>query len=459
MRNLIVVGVVGLFVAGLMTGCGDDDSSQVPTSPTSPTTIQPPTATTSANRAPQTSGSIPAQILTVGGDPTLVDVAPYFSDPDGGALTYTAMSSDADTVTAAVSGSIVALTAIAAGPASVTVTATDSGDLTATQMLRYRATWEALAPTTTWRGLMVADENRCSSYDPDDYSYPQSVETDIVEQLGGIYSPYTCETFGSMRETDIEHIVARSEAHDSGLCAADGTTRERFARDLLNLTLANPALNRNEKRDKDAAEWQPDQNTCWFAQTVVDVRLAYGLTVDPQERDALERILAGCSSTAIACDLEPSNRAPEAVGTIPAQTLTAGGSASSVNVAPYFRDPDDDALTYTAASNSTGTVTASASGSTVTLTSVAAGTATVTVTASDGRLNATQTMTVTVRASSDPPPPVQAFRNCTAMRNAGWTRGVNRNGGTYKPAWDDAEKQTYQLNTARDRDNDGHACE
>ena len=192
-----------------MTGCGDDDSSQVPTSPT---TIQPPTATTSANRAPQTSGSIPAQILTVGGDPTLVDVAPYFSDPDGGALTYTAMSSDADTVTAAVSGSIVALTAIAAGPASVTVTATDSGNLTATQMLRYRATWEALAPTTTWRGLMVADENRCSSYDPDDYSYPQWVEDDIVEQLGGIYSPYTCETFGSTRETDIEHIVARSEA-------------------------------------------------------------------------------------------------------------------------------------------------------------------------------------------------------------------------------------------------------
>ena len=454
-RKLMVVGVVGLLVGGFMTGCGDDDSSPMPTSPS---TLDPPTETTTANRAPEASGPIPAQVLTVG-DPTLVEVAPYFSDPDGDELTYAAMSSDPDTVTATVSGSIVTLTALGAGPATVTVTATDPGNLTATQMLRYRATWEALAPTTMWRGLAVADENRCSRYDPDDYSYPQSVEADIVAQLGGVYSPYTCETFDSTRETDIEHVVARSEAHDSGLCAADVATRERFAGDLLNLTLASPALNRNEKRDKDAAEWQPDQNTCWFAKTVVDVRLAYGLTVDPQERDALERMLAGCSSTAIACDLEPSNRAPEAVGTIPAQTLTAGGSAGSVDVAPYFRDPDDDALTYAVASSSTGTVTASASGSTVTLTPVVAGTATVTVTASDGSLNTTQNITVTVTASSDPPPPVQVFRNCTAMRNAGWIRGVNRKGGTYKQAWDDAEKRTYQLNTARDRDNDGHACE
>ena len=45
------------------------------------------------------------------------------------------------------------------------------------------------------------------------------------------------------------------------------------------------------------------------------------------------------------------------------------------------------------------------------------------------------------------------------MRDAGWNRGVNRNGGTYRAAWDEAEKDTYALNTARDRDGDGHACE
>ena len=159
-------------------------------------------------------------------------------------------------------------------------------------------------PTQTgaWRGLTIAPENRCSPYDADDYSYPQSVEDDIVRDLGGIYSPYTCESFDSDTETDIEHIVARSEAHDSGLCRADDATRTQFARDLLNLTLASPSLNRSQKSDRDAAAWMPDQNRCWFAQTVVDVRLKYGLTVDQREADAIDRMLAGCTSTAISCN-------------------------------------------------------------------------------------------------------------------------------------------------------------
>ena len=166
----------------------------------------------------------------------------------------------------------------------------------------------APTPTTpqqagSWRGLTIAPEDRCSPYDSDDYSYPQSVEDDIVRDLGGIYSPYTCESFDSDTETDIEHIVARSEAHDSGLCRADDATRTQFARDLLNLTLASPSLNRSQKSDKDAAEWMPDQNQCWFAQTVVDVRLKYGLTIDQAEADAIDQMLAGCTSTAISCDI------------------------------------------------------------------------------------------------------------------------------------------------------------
>lgn len=157
-------------------------------------------------------------------------------------------------------------------------------------------------PARTWRGLTVAPEERCSPYDADDYRYPQSVEDDIARNLGGVYSPYTCEVFDSISETDIEHIVARSEAHDSGLCEADADTRTRFAQDLLNLTLAPPALNRSQKSDLDAAEWLPDQNRCWFAKTIVDVRLRYGLTIDQAEADSLEQILAGCQSAAISCD-------------------------------------------------------------------------------------------------------------------------------------------------------------
>ena len=95
---------------------------------------------------------------------------------------------------------------------------------------------------------------------------------DCGSALRGVYSPYTCETFGELTETDIEHIVARSEAHDSGLCSALPERKREFARDIRNLTLSAPHLNRNLKGAKDAADWRPDENRCWFAWRVIDVR-------------------------------------------------------------------------------------------------------------------------------------------------------------------------------------------
>jgi hypothetical protein len=154
-------------------------------------------------------------------------------------------------------------------------------------------------PAALWRGITVAPEDRCSPYDPDDYRYSPSVEPKIVEAQGGIYGPYTGTWFESIRETDIEHIVARSEAHDSGLCAADPATRARFASDLLNLTLASPSVNRHQKVDKDAAEWLPELNGCWYVDRIIQVRREYELTIDQNEADAIGQVLAGCESTEI----------------------------------------------------------------------------------------------------------------------------------------------------------------
>ena len=159
------------------------------------------------------------------------------------------------------------------------------------------------AAADTWRGLAVAPEHRCSPYDRGDYPYPRSVEREIVASMGGrIYGPYTGRHYRSMRDTDIEHVVAVSEAHDSGLCAAGPTVRRRFASDLLNLTLAAPGVNRcgaGGKCGLDAAEWQPPMNKCWFAARVIAVKRKYRLTVDRREAAALERVLAGCGSTAM----------------------------------------------------------------------------------------------------------------------------------------------------------------
>ena len=178
--------------------------------------------------------------------------------------------------------------------------------------------------TATWYGLVVAAEDRCSPYDSDDYPYPQTVEEHIVAEMGGmIYGPYTGTYFSSTRETDIEHILARSEAHDSGLCAADAGTRKRFASDLLNLTLASPRVNRQEKSDHDGAEWLPELNQCWFADRVVRVRQEYGLTIDRREVDALEAVLSGCSSFEMVVVPAPVQESPTA-----AHTPTPGSSSN-----------------------------------------------------------------------------------------------------------------------------------
>ena len=152
------------------------------------------------------------------------------------------------------------------------------------------------ASTGTWQGIRVAPECRCTPYDRDDYPYPQSVEARIADRLGGMFSPYDLTQFESLRESDIEHVIAVSEAHDSGLCAASAAVRRRFASDLDNLTLATPTLNRNEKGARDSAEWLPTHNRCWFAAAIVAVRKEYGLTIDRREAAALDRILAGCDS-------------------------------------------------------------------------------------------------------------------------------------------------------------------
>ncbi len=159
----------------------------------------------------------------------------------------------------------------------------------------FLANWGVIADT--WQGLKVEPENRCSPYISKDYSYPQSVEPNIIRSIGKIYSPYTGRCFASRYETDIEHIVARSEAHDSGLCAASLSVRRQFASDLLNLTLASPQVNRHQKVHHDAGEWLPRLNQCWYAGRIVAVKQKYGLSVDRREAESLHRILSQCSST------------------------------------------------------------------------------------------------------------------------------------------------------------------
>ena len=158
------------------------------------------------------------------------------------------------------------------------------------------------ADAETWRGLQVCDERPRNGYDRDAFGTGySSLEDEIIAALpptmkatGQVYTPYSCIAFditaAGTAATDIEHIVALAETHDSGI--ADDRRRD-IASDLDNLTIADPTVNRSQKSDRDAAEWMPARHGAWFAERVIQVKLAYGLSVDPAERDALEALLAG----------------------------------------------------------------------------------------------------------------------------------------------------------------------
>lgn len=123
------------------------------------------------------------------------------------------------------------------------------------------------------------------------------------------------------------------------------------------------------------------------------------VTVTARDPDGLE------AAQSFRVTVETPNRAPEAAGTIPDRTVVAGRTAT-LDVASYFRDPDEDALTYTPSSSNADVATATASGSAVTVRGVAAGEATITLTASDpDGLTAAQSFTVSVT----PPGPDLAF--------------------------------------------------
>lgn len=117
---------------------------------------------------------------------------------------------------------------------------------------------------------------------------------------------------------------------------------------------------------------------------------------------------AACGGDGGTTDPEPApqpNRPPAASASIPAQTMTAGETAT-VSVGGLFSDPDGDPLTFTAISSNAGVASVALSGANLTITAVSAGTATVTVTARDpAGLSTAASANVTVTEPNRAPVP------------------------------------------------------
>ena len=92
-----------------------------------------------ANQPPVAADTLPDRVLTLHGT-VEVDASLAFVDPDGDALRHTVSSSAPNVVTVLAAGARVTLTGVNEGAATIRVTATDSGGLSATQSFTVAVT-------------------------------------------------------------------------------------------------------------------------------------------------------------------------------------------------------------------------------------------------------------------------------------------------------------------------------
>ena len=117
--------------------------------------------------------------------------------------------------------------------------------------------------------------------------------------LGGVLAdPYSGKNidfvFGASL-IDIDHVVALSNAWQTGAFQFTSEIRLQFANDPLNLLAVSASLNR-QKGDGDAATWLPPTKSyrCQYVARQIAVKKKYGLWLTKPEKVAMSTLLAKC---------------------------------------------------------------------------------------------------------------------------------------------------------------------
>ncbi len=407
--------------------------------------------TVAANGSPEAVGRLPALSLRVVDGARTVDVSGAFRDRDGDDLTYGASSSNERVATVSASGSMVALTPVSRGTATVTVTATDVDGSNTRATQRFDATVANRTPVPVGRlpalslragGVRSLDVSGAFE-DPDDD--PLTFDASSSDALVA-----TASARGSAVRVSAVWpgtVVVTVAAEDP-----DGLRAEQ----AFELTVPNrppvpvgtlPALSLASGGDEAAVDVSgafadPEDDPLTFAASSSEATVAAAdasgptVVVTPASEgtatvtvtatdeggshtSATQRFGVGVDRSAPSIDgggrvnggggggggrSRVPNRPPAAVGELADRSLTLGAGPAVVDVTRAFEDPDRDELTYAAVASAADVVAVALAGSVVTLTPVGAGTAVVTVTATDGEEShepATHAFTVTVVVDYD----------------------------------------------------------
>ena len=382
-----------------------------------------------ANAAPTPIDTIPDQTVKLGGTTLTLEVDKYFQDTDEDTLTFTVNSADTTKATVSVSNVVLTITPVAEGSTTITVTATDPGNLSAKQQFSLTVKPQNRAPVakgtipnnTTMVGSS-GDQRNLSLYfsdadaDPLTYTATSSDTTkatvSVVDETDDITMLYVTPVAAGT-------VTITATATDTEGASA---TQSYTLTVIPENTAPSPKPNINKLPDQsikvsgtatvNLANYftDADGDTLTYTASSADTSKA---TVSVSSATLTITAVAEGTTTVTATATDPgglwskldssvtvraSNSAPTAIA-IPDQTVNAN-QTGQINLASYFSDPDGDALTYTASSSDTAKATTSLSGTTLTVQAIAVGTPTISATATDPfGSSASLSFTLTINAA------------------------------------------------------------
>ena len=126
---------------------------------------------------------------------------------------------------------------------------------------------------------------------------------DCVVESGTLLDPYSGTTISfvkgvtSSMEVQIDHVVALSNAWQTGAFKLTLEKRTAFANDPDNLLAVQGRLN-SQKGDGDAATWLPPLKSirCAYVTKQIIVKAKYGLWVTAPEKAAMLNVLSKCKN-------------------------------------------------------------------------------------------------------------------------------------------------------------------
>ena len=158
------------------------------------------------------------------------------------------------------------------------------------------------------------DHNGCDTRndilnrDMSDKTYKANTH-DCVVATGVLNDPYTGKRIDFTRGQDtstavqIDHVVALSNAWQTGAQQLSEATRTQFANDPYNLLAVDGPANQ-QKSDGDAATWLPANKSfrCEYVARQIGVKTKYDLWVTQGEHDAMKNVLSSCPTQQVPTD-------------------------------------------------------------------------------------------------------------------------------------------------------------